>query len=580
MQTSTDRGVVLNHRPSRMLAAVCALACALLSFCSHTSIARADGDPASDYLLATNVFYPFSSSVSPRLRTMLDTETARSARVGFPLKVALIGAPSDLGAISALFGRPQSYAGFLYTEIAYRPVLVVMPQGFGISGIRGAVTSVLGELPSPSSTSGDALARSAIVAVASLARAAGHPLRGFTAPDLRVSARPEPTAERRGLVPLVMVLVGGALLLAAALGAAMPTGTGDGGNRSRPGRVDRRARNPGIRAHGARRPTIPSAMAWAQAYFASDTPRAIQTVLGLLWLLDGGLQFQSFMYSHGFIHSLTGTTTGQPSWLRDSMIWAAHIMQSSQIAWNTLFALIQLLIGLGLLYRRTTKTAIVLSCAWALGVWWFAEGFGMLFITMAMPLTGAPGAVILYPLIGLLVWPGGRPGGLLGAPGARTAWLCLWIVTAWLWLGAPSSSANGITAAINAAPSGMSWLSTVQDWAAHTAQGNGLPIALVLAGLSAAIGVTVAVNWRARTFLALAIVLNLAYWALGQGFGGIFQGGATDPSTGLLFVLLTWTMYTLDRHTGSPPIVRTAESISGRAPTPEPAPRRELARTG
>jgi hypothetical protein len=45
--------------------------------------------------------------------------------------------------------------------------------------------------------------------------------------------------------------------------------------------------------------------------------------------------------------------------------------------------------------------------------------------------------------------------------------------------------------------------------------------------------------------LILAVVLNLIYWIVGQGFGGIFQGGATDPNAGLLFIVLAYTMYTL-----------------------------------
>jgi hypothetical protein len=64
---------------------------------------------------------------------------------------------------------------------------------------------------------------------------------------------------------------------------------------------------------------------------------------------------------------------------------------------------------------------LALSFAWALIVWWFGEAFGMLFMTMASPLTGAPGAVLLYGIIDLLVWPNGRPGGLLGVRGARIA---------------------------------------------------------------------------------------------------------------------------------------------------------------
>ena len=287
------------------------------------------------------------------------------------------------------------------------------------------------------------------------------------------------------------------------------------------------------------------AFARVRWYCASDSTRAIQTVLGLLWLLDGGLQFQPFMYGKGFIQMLTGMAAGQPGWLHDSVIWGAHFLQRDPSVWNTLFALTQVLIGLGLLFRRTVKPALAASFGWVLVVWWFGEAFGMLFKTMASPLTGAPGAVLLYAVIGAIVWPGQRPGGLLGVRGARTAWAALWLVLAWLWLGAPSSSANAITGAIDAAPSGMSWLSTVQDWVARGAKGNGLPIVLVLALASAAIAIAVAANWRPRPFLALAIVLNLAYWVLGQGLGGIFQGGATDPNVGPLLVLLAIALYSM-----------------------------------
>jgi hypothetical protein len=209
------------------------------------------------------------------------------------------------------------------------------------------------------------------------------------------------------------------------------------------------------------------------------------------------------------------------------------------------FALTQVAIGVGLLYRPTVKAALVLSLAWAFIVWWFGEAFGLMFTTLASPLTGAPGAVSLYALIGLIAWPGGRPGGLLGVRGARVAWGLLWGLMAWLWLGAPSSSANAISDAIKAAPSGLGWLSTVQGWAAGASAGHGLPIALVLAGLSLAIGLAVATNRRPRPFLFLGVALNLTYWVFGQGLGGLFEGNATDPNTGVLFVLLAYALATL-----------------------------------
>jgi hypothetical protein len=98
---------------------------------------------------------------------------------------------------------------------------------------------------------------------------------------------------------------------------------------------------------------------------------------------------------------------------------------------------------------------------------------------------------------------------------------------------------------INGAPSGMSWLSSVQNWFADRAQGNGEVIALILAVVTAAIGIAVAKNWHPRKFLIAAIVLNLLYWVVGQGFGGIFEGGATDPNAGPLFALLAVALYAL-----------------------------------
>jgi hypothetical protein len=283
----------------------------------------------------------------------------------------------------------------------------------------------------------------------------------------------------------------------------------------------------------------------ARAYFASDARRAIQTVLGLIWLLDGALQFQSFMYSKGFIQVISGLETGQPHWLASSIKWSAHTFQSNITVLNTLSALTQVIIGLGLLYRPAVKGALALSFAWSLIVWWSGEAFGLLFSNTASPLTGAPGAVLLYAIIGLLAWPTERPGGLLGVRGARITWAALWLVMAWLWLLVPNSTADATSGAISSAPSGAGWLTSLQHSAASAAAGHGLLIALVLAGVSATIGVTVALNWRPGAFLAVGVILNLAYWVLGQGFGGILTGSGTDPNAGPLFILLAFGMYSL-----------------------------------
>ena len=281
-----------------------------------------------------------------------------------------------------------------------------------------------------------------------------------------------------------------------------------------------------------------SLAAGTRSYFASDARRALQTALGVFWLLDGALQFQSFMYSRGFPQMLAHNAAGQPHWLASTINWAADTLGAQLTLLNTFAALAQVAIGLGLLYRRSVKPALVLSFGWSLVVWWVGEGFGQLFANSANPLTGAPGAVLLYALIGLLAWPSERPAGLLSVRAARITWGVLWLSSGWLWLLTPNSTANATHDAIVSAPSGAAWLTTVQRAVAEAARGHGLIIAVVLAFASAAIGVAVAINWRPRLFLAAAIALNLVYWVLGQGFGGILTGQATDPNAAPLVILL------------------------------------------
>ena len=163
---------------------------------------------------------------------------------------------------------------------------------------------------------------------------------------------------------------------------------------------------------------------------------------------------------------------------------------------------------------------------------------------MASPLTGAPGAVLLYALIGAMAWPNGRPGGLFGLRGARAVWATLWLVMAWLWL-VEAGGAERDPQCDQCGAVGDELAQQRSGLVCDRRQGKRPVIAIVLAALSAAIGVAVAANWRPKLFLALAVGLNLLYWVVGQGFGGIPQGGATDPNAGLLFVLLAYALYTL-----------------------------------
>jgi hypothetical protein len=161
-------------RPLSVVAAI------LLAATLFPAAALADGDPASDVLLGENVFYPFAPTVSSRLQAELNAETAAASRAHFPIKVALIASPADLGAIPSLFGKPQEYANFLDREISSsnnsQPLLVVMRTGYGAQGLDPAAAIAVVRLAAPAGPSTDDLARAAVLAIPKLAAAAGHPI--------------------------------------------------------------------------------------------------------------------------------------------------------------------------------------------------------------------------------------------------------------------------------------------------------------------------------------------------------------------------------------------------------------------
>lgn len=282
-----------------------------------------------------------------------------------------------------------------------------------------------------------------------------------------------------------------------------------------------------------------------RAYFFSDAARVGQSVLGLFWLLDGALQFQASMYSKGFVGMLESNAAAQPQWLHWTILQAAHFASHDLVVWNTLFALTQVALGLGLLCRATVRLALSASLAWTLAVWWLGEAFGMIFVGAASPLTGAPGAVLMYALNGVVVWPSQQPGGLLGVRGARIMWATLWLVMAWFWLEPASAQPDAFSTAVTSTPTGISWLASLQSTAAEWAHGDGVWLALLCAALSVAIALSVLINRRATEGLIASAVLNLVLWVLPQGLGGMFAGGATDPNTGIMLILLAYLMYTL-----------------------------------
>jgi hypothetical protein len=161
-------------------AAIVAAALVTLAF---PATVKANGDPASDYLLGQKLFLPFTGKADEgdvsKLQKLLDAAAAD----GYPIRVAIIRTPEDLGTARALMNKAPRYAEFLGLELSFvyrKRLLVVMPNGFGYT-VNGdpnpKAAKVLARIPPPGSDVTKQV-QAATVAVQKLAASEGHTLKG------------------------------------------------------------------------------------------------------------------------------------------------------------------------------------------------------------------------------------------------------------------------------------------------------------------------------------------------------------------------------------------------------------------
>ena len=298
----------------------------------------------------------------------------------------------------------------------------------------------------------------------------------------------------------------------------------------------------------------------ARTWAAPSFRRWLQLGLAAIWLLDAVLQLQSFMFGKGFSQMLTGMAAGNPGFIADPITWSARLVADHPTWTNAAFASVQLFLGVGIAWRPTVKVALAASIPWALGVWWVGEGLGGVLNGTANPVMGAPGAVIIYVLLAVLLWPTDRDGPFeaarpLGATPARLLWLILWGSLAWFAIGpAASRTAQAMRNMIAGMASGEpGWLASLDRNAANLVAGQGTTVAVILAvvlGLVAA-GVFLPVP-GARAAVILAVVVAAVIWVVGENFGGILTGSGTDPNTGPLLMLLAAAYWPATRRKARP----------------------------
>jgi len=296
-----------------------------------------------------------------------------------------------------------------------------------------------------------------------------------------------------------------------------------------------------------------------------STPR-LRQLLGMLWLLDGLLQLQPQMFTMNMVNgTLLPNIQAQPSLIAANLTWMTHLVSQNLLVLNWLIALIQIGIGLCLLLNVRTRTVLLGSVLWSLLVWYGGEGMSLLLTGHASALTGAPGSVIFYALLALVLLPrhavrkasgteipahiahagNDEPVGVLSRASLRWVLAAFWLLAAllqgqsyWWQSGQISQVIDGL-----ASPGTLSGavLDPSLHWLAGITSSLEIPLnfVLIVVFLILAVGLVLFdTRTSLRIFLSLSMLTSLLLWWTTQAFGMVLTGMSTDPNSGPLLILL------------------------------------------
>jgi len=276
----------------------------------------------------------------------------------------------------------------------------------------------------------------------------------------------------------------------------------------------------------------------------------LRWAFGVIWLVDGILQFQVSMplgLANNVVAPLTANT---PSWLHSLMnhgvfLWNTHpINLAVGVAW------LQVGIGLVLLVSNgmTGRVAGLVSALWAALVWLIGNGAGGIFVTGASFLFGWPGATVFYAIAG--VW-------LFLRPEVFDRWFSLAtlrIVAVIVGMGAiwqmlPSTefwhggNTNALTAMTSymtkiAQPHWLAWLSRSVGRIAGS-MGGGFNLIIVFWLVACAVGLWLAPKKEWRWPVVTLVIGCLFFWLTSEDTS-LFGGLSTDFNSLLPLAALAW----------------------------------------
>lgn len=276
--------------------------------------------------------------------------------------------------------------------------------------------------------------------------------------------------------------------------------------------------------------------------------KRIRQILGVLWLIDGLLQLQPQMFTMNMVNKvLNPITAGQPAFIASNLQWIVTMITSHLTAANIVIAIVQVALGVLLISGRWVRETVIASIVWALLVWYGGEGMSLLLTGQGSALTGAPGAVLLYPLIGLLVYPrkDDPEQGLIPRSAFRWTLAGFWLLSALLQIQPYWWHSGQISGAIGSMV-GMGGGNNFAVDPILTALANAtasleIPLnsILIVVFLALAVAFVLVKEKQLRPVLIASLVVSVIIWYTTEALGGIFSGMATDFNSGLLLVVMT-----------------------------------------
>src|SRR5204862_294952 len=118
---------------------------------------------------------------------------------------------------------------------------------------------------------------------------------------------------------------------------------------------------------------------------------------GIIWVLDGILQYQPSMFTKSFPDMLAESAHGNPGVMAGPITWSANLIDHHVVVLNAIFATIQLALGLGIAWRPTLRLALTASIA-------LAVLLALLAVAVYLPAPALRAAIVLAVVLAAALW--------------------------------------------------------------------------------------------------------------------------------------------------------------------------------